>query len=79
MRQILKNGAEIIRGQGVEIGLMQTEELGNPEAWLYWLEGQGITQECNWRRCKRTEAIAHLNTWLGNIGLALQDGKIVEF
>ncbi len=79
MREILENGCELIRGHGVSIGLVQTEDAGKPEAWLYWMEGQGISTMREWRLCSRESAVAELNAWLGTVGLALDNGKIVEF
>lgn len=51
MLKVLENGCEVIRDHMVEVGIMQTEIPGKPEAWLWWCEG---------------------------VGLALQDGRIVE-
>ncbi len=69
MREVFENGCEIIRGHGVSIGLVQTEDTGKPEAWLYWMEGQGISTMREWRRCSREDAIAELNAWLARRSL----------
>ena len=76
MYQRLPNGCEIVRGSGlgfgIEVGLMQTEIPGKPEAWLYWFEGQSITSERSWKYGTRADAIVQLNVWLELIGLALE-------
>ncbi len=80
MREVLKNGCEIVRGHSVEVGIMQTEDAGKPLAYLFWMEAPlTLTGEREWRFCSRTEAILQINVWLECIGLALSSGAIVEF
>jgi len=74
----LKHGCEIARGHGVEVGLMQTEQPDKPEAYLMWLDGAGVMGQREWAFCTRTEAIFLINSWLGDLDLALQKGQIVE-
>jgi hypothetical protein len=79
MYKVLPNGCEIVHGHGIEVGLIQTEKPDNPEAFLCWMEGQGITSAYDWRIGTRFWAIATINAWLETIGLALNEHmQIVE-
>lgn len=80
MHEVLENGCEIFRHYPVfvEIGLMQTEIPGKPEAWLFWMEGQSLTSEQDWMWGTRAQAIQRINVWLECIGLALDENQIVE-
>jgi len=79
MYKVLENGCEIIHGRGIEVGIMQTEIPGKPEAWLYWMEGQSITSERAWHFGTKLQSIQQINAWLELIGLALQGNQIVDF
>jgi len=74
----LANGCEIIRGHGVEVGIMQTEIPSKPEAWLWWCEGQSLVSGRGWSYGTKADAFEHIDIWLEGIGLALQDGQIVD-
>jgi hypothetical protein len=64
MYKQLSNKGEIISNNGIEVGLMQTEIPGKPEAWLYWMEGQSLTSQRGWRFGTKDQAIAQVNIWL---------------
>lgn len=74
------NGCEIIRGHFVEVGIMQSDCPSNNggEAWLYWMSGQSLTSEYSYRSETKSQAIAHINVWLGQIGLSLENNQIVD-
>jgi hypothetical protein len=65
----LKNIAQVTKGHGLEVGLCRTSRDEESEAWLFWIEGQGITTEFFWKHCTRAQAIEHINMWLAPMGL----------
>jgi hypothetical protein len=81
MKETLANGAEILRdrvnGIGIEIGLIQTEPEGQPEGWLYWLEGQSLVSQREWRHCSKAQALEQLAIWLSLSGMTVQGENIV--
>jgi hypothetical protein len=77
MYKILENGCEIVRSQGVEVGIMQTEIPGKPEAWLWWVEGQSLVSDRGWFYGTKKQTIGRINSYLENIGLKLENNSLV--